>query len=136
MKCRTETTIRNLGRHILFAALAAVLGLPLSATAEVVPASNDCKTCVMKCVMEDGKLFRECVRPYKLGSACPCDNLCIGIDRMALKKELRDAALKKCDADVGTCRKNTGEDRSKQLLCEAAYGACKQNAQGFYDIPH
>ena len=110
----------------------AVVVMPLSAA--TVPASTACKECVTKCVMEDpGKLFNKCVSRY--GPAEVCNTLCSGVDRGALQKELKDAAMQKCDTDWETCRTKAGDDRREQLLCEAALGSCRERTNGFYNIP-
>ena len=50
MKCMTAKSISNLGKGILYSAMAALLGLtPFSATAGV-PASKEYKVCVTNCM--------------------------------------------------------------------------------------
>ncbi|MFZ4438975.1 MAG: hypothetical protein ACOYOS_11145 [Syntrophales bacterium] len=110
-----------------------VVAMPLSAAtaATPTPASAECKICVTKCVMEDGKWFRECVIPYQGATAGVCDVLCAGADRRTLRKELRDAAGIKCDADRETCLTKAGNDSWEKNGCEAACSACKSRREGF-----
>jgi hypothetical protein len=115
------------------AALVLALAVPFTATA-FDPASQDCKECVMKGVMKDGRLFRECIRPNKAYHIGVCDGLCINVDRNALRKELKEQASAQCDTTRKSCLDKAGEDRHKLLLCEGAYNECKQHLNGFNDF--
>lgn len=123
----------SLKTFVTGAALLAVVALPLAATA-FDPASQACKECVMKGVMQDGKLFRECVRPNRAYPAGVCDILCINVDRSVLRKELKDLASAQCDATRTSCLQRAGEDRHQLLLCEGAYNECRQRLNGFNDF--
>jgi hypothetical protein len=112
----------------------AAIAMPLSAAtaATPIPASTECKICVTKCVMEDGKWFSECVIPYRGAAAGVCDVLCSGADRITLRNELRDTAGKKCDADRKTCQTKAGDNSWEKNVCEAAFSACQSRREGFF----
>lgn len=115
------------------AALALALAVPLSAAAYDTP-TQECKECVTKGVMKDGKLFRECVRPNKAYPVGLCDGLCINVDRNALRKDLKDKASAQCDATRSACLQKAGQERHQQLLCEGAFNECRQRLNGFNDF--
>lgn len=124
----------SLSELVAGTALLAAVTIPLSAVAAYDPASPDCKACVMKGVMQDGKLFRECVRPNKAYPVGVCDSFCINVDRAALRKELKDQATAQCDATHSACLQKAEGDRHQVLLCEGAYNECRQRLNGFNDF--
>ena len=111
---------------------AVVMPLSAATAATPTPASAECKVCVTKCVMEDGKWFSECVIPYRGAAAGVCDVLCVGSDRITLRNELRATAAKKCDADRETCLTKAGNDSWEKNACEAAFSACQSRREGFF----
>lgn len=120
-------------RFSVIAALALALAVPLYAAAFDTP-TQGCKECVMKGVMQDGKLFRECIRPNKAYPIGVCDGSCINVDRNALRKELKDQASAQCDATRNTCLQKAGQEHREQMLCEGAYIECRHHLNGFYDF--
>ena len=54
-------------------ALCSTILAPLPAAAVV---TDNCRECVMKCVMEEGKFFKACVRLYPTGKEVTCDKTC------------------------------------------------------------
>jgi len=121
MKCMTVKSIRNLGKGILCAAMAALLGLtPFSAMAGV-PASNECKVCVASCMEFTPYTFNECFHATILPPNC--DRFCNGADQNSLRTELLNET---CKSRFDACVKRAGGNEMREMRCEAAYSVCKR----------
>ncbi len=133
MKTWPMQTILNITTSLICCALTLVITQG-TATAAAQPATPECKQCVMACVMDKGKLYRECIRPNPVYEKGECDTLCPGIDRLGLKAELKAISKQKCEDTLIACRKEAGEDIGKSLNCEGNGGICSRNLNGFNDF--
>lgn len=118
----------------VIAALVLALAIPLAAAAYETP-TQDCKECVMKCVMGDqnttGKALKLCLsRPWDT-KAGDCNPTCPNVNRVTLAVELKKVALRKCETDLDACLKTAGSNDRKILLCRAEEASCKSNTIRF-----
>ncbi len=114
--------------------LAAVAVAPLWAK-EYKPATEECKSCVTRCVMNEtgGKVFDACFTAAWVQPPGDCNARCPDVNRNTLRTELWRAAREKCEADLAPCLKAAGNDSKKILLCRGEEASCKQRTSRFMD---
>ena len=120
-----RSSIMKMPGMLMSVAVAVSLLAPVYAAAATEP-SQECKDCVMKCVMEKNKEGRDCLRVHPAAPSCECDTLCSGVDRKALMQKLRDEARQRCSRQYDTCIQEAGGDAMKQNICSLNRGVCQQ----------
>ncbi|ACD94449.1 hypothetical protein [Trichlorobacter lovleyi] len=114
--------------------LAVVAAAPLWAT-EYKPATEECKACVTRCVMNEtgGKVFDACFTPIWIKPPGDCNLKCPDVNRNILRSELWKAAREKCETDLASCLQAAKDDRNKILRCRGEEASCKQRTSRFMD---
>jgi len=94
------------------------------------PASEECKKCITKCVIEEDKwYFKDCINMPS--TKRQCNPICTGADRIKLRRELSAQEKKKCETDYWKCKSDAGGDHQKTLLCASNNEVCKRRLDNF-----